>query len=213
MILDATRMLSLVRDFLKCVLLVPAVIGCLVIVLSLYYWGQAGEVISSSEIGHSLAAYDEPIKLSSAENTISHALFDRDVLNGTLCTPASSLFSLGRKRAGPSNDLARQIFLRPDGPPTFHTIVKQLFTACRLEAEYNDDVLLREWLSRAYFGNGEFGIVAAAQSLFGAMPEELSDDDGYALAALLWGVWLRDRPDQWAKKQEMLKNRSRKATK
>jgi penicillin-binding protein 1C len=73
-----------------------------------------------------------------------------------------------------------------DGHPP-HTIagkVGDLLDALRLERALSKDQLLEQYLNRAYYGNGAFGVEAAARTYFGRPATQLSDGEALLLAAL-----------------------------
>ena len=89
-----------------------------------------------------------------------------------------------------------------DFPPnrSAHTIVRDLFAACQIERRYESSILLRYWLSKAYFGKGEFGLEVAAASLFNKRVDALDVDEAAKIAVLLRLPQLRDKPHRWTQR-------------
>ena len=87
-------------------------------------------------------------------------------------------------------------------------LVSTLFISCQLEQEYDHVALLRVWLNYAYFGNGEFGIETASQSLFEKSSHELNIEQAATLAALLRSPSLyRKNPQALKERTEYILNR------
>ncbi|MDQ1438884.1 MAG: penicillin-binding protein [Acidimicrobiaceae bacterium] len=61
--------------------------------------------------------------------------------------------------------------------------LRELQYAVRLEKKYTKDQLLERYLNQVYFGDGAYGIAAAAKTFFGVEPEQLTP----AQAAMLAG--------------------------
>lgn len=195
-------------------LLLLTLLALLLVTLYTYYWVRAGEVMASSVVVSrvELARLEQP--LSEAEQAIDRALFTNPESERNLvCSQFESLLRQGKYRLGPSHDIARLVFAERDIPPTFESRIQQMFVACRIEAGFEHNVLLRWYLSQAYFGNGEFGIEDAAVSIFRKPSKFLSSEEGYALAALLWLPSLRNSPDKWVERQKQLQERAIHATK
>jgi penicillin-binding protein 1A len=86
-----------------------------------------------------------------------------------------------------------------DGERTVARKLKEVLYAARLEEDHTKDQLLERYLNQVYFGDGAYGIEAAAQSFFGIGATDLSP----AQAALLTGKLRapeiydpRERPDR-----------------
>ncbi len=67
---------------------------------------------------------------------------------------------------------------------TFGGKLRQALHAARLERSSSKHEILEQYLNRAYYGNGAFGLAAAAQVYFGASAAALSPGQGAFLAAL-----------------------------
>jgi hypothetical protein len=85
--------------------------------------------------------------------------------------------------------------------------IRRLIVACQLEQRFDDPRLLRMWLSTVNFGQGEVGIEAAAQSIFGKPSSALNAEESARLAVLLKGASLRNQPDRWAERARQLQER------
>ncbi len=68
---------------------------------------------------------------------------------------------------------------------TFARKAEELFLSIQLESRYTKDQILEMYLNRIYFGEGAYGIEAAAQTYFGKSAAELTVTEGAALAATL----------------------------
>ena len=81
-----------------------------------------------------------------------------------------------------TQQLARTVFLSNE--KTWERKVEEIFIAVGLEKRYNKDQILEFYLNNVYFGNGYYGIEAAARGYFGKGAAELD----LAEQALLCGV-------------------------
>ncbi|HUP68978.1 MAG TPA: transglycosylase domain-containing protein [Acidimicrobiales bacterium] len=88
--------------------------------------------------------------------------------------------------------------------------VRELQYAVRLEDRYSKDELLERYLNQVYFGEGAYGISAAAQSFFGVAPEALSPPQAAVLAGKIKSPEILDprkRPDRVkARRDQVLRN-------
>ena len=75
-----------------------------------------------------------------------------------------------------------------------------LGSALFFEQRYNDDALLRAWLSRAYFGVQPLGVEPAAQALFQKSASALNETESLYLAVLLRSPRLQRDPERWAQR-------------
>ncbi len=92
----------------------------------------------------------------------------------------------GRAAQGGSTitqQLARQSFLTPD--KTVRRKLQELVLAARIERRYSKQDILRLYLNKVYFGDGLYGIEAAAQGFFGKHASDLSIDEAALLAGLV----------------------------
>jgi penicillin-binding protein 1A len=91
----------------------------------------------------------------------------------------------GRRAQGGSTitqQLARQSFLTPD--KTFRRKLTEVVVAARLEEQFTKDEILELYLNKVYFGDGLYGVEAAALGYFGKSASEVN----VAQAALLAGL-------------------------
>lgn len=91
----------------------------------------------------------------------------------------------GHVRQGGSTitqQLAKTTFLKPDR--TFARKFEELFIALSLELRLNKNEILGRYLSSIYFGDGVYGLRAAAQHYFGHAPERLSLGEAAMLAGM-----------------------------
>lgn len=88
--------------------------------------------------------------------------------------------------------------------------LREVQYAVRLEEEYSKDQLLERYLDQVYFGEGAYGISAAAQSYFGVGPEALSPAQAALLAGKIKAPEILDprkRPDRVkARRDQVLRN-------
>ncbi len=94
--------------------------------------------------------------------------------------------SRGRTAEGASTitqQLARNLFLTPD--QTMERKAQEIALAVMIEQKYTKKQILALYLSRVYFGNGAYGLEAAAQRYFGKPAAKLSIAEAATLAAVL----------------------------
>jgi penicillin-binding protein 1A len=72
-----------------------------------------------------------------------------------------------------------------DDSPTFERKFQEASTAIQLERRYSKDRILELYLNAIYFGNGAYGIEAAAHQYFGISASELNLEQGALLAGLI----------------------------
>ncbi len=68
---------------------------------------------------------------------------------------------------------------------TINRKVQEMYLAVRLEQEYTKDEIMEMYLNYIYFGNGAYGIEAAAQSYFDKQASELTISEGAMLAGII----------------------------
>ncbi len=81
-----------------------------------------------------------------------------------------------------TQQLAQNAFLTPE--TTFKRKIQEIWLALQLERRYGKEEILEMYLNRIYFGNGAYGIEAAAQTYFDKSVDEIS----IAEAAMLAGA-------------------------
>jgi penicillin-binding protein 1A len=92
----------------------------------------------------------------------------------------------GRRGQGGSTitqQLARLSFLTPD--KTFRRKLQELVLAARIERQYTKDRILELYLNKAYFGDGLYGVEAAARGYFGRHASEVTLAEAALLAGLM----------------------------
>ena len=72
-----------------------------------------------------------------------------------------------------------------DDSPTFERKLQEASTAIQLERRYSKDRILELYLNAIYFGNGAYGIEAAAHQYFGKPTSELTLEEGALIAGLI----------------------------
>jgi penicillin-binding protein 1C len=90
----------------------------------------------------------------------------------------------GRAVSGASTITMQLVRLVEPHPRTFTWKVREALTASRLERLLTKEQILEQYLNRAYYGNGAFGIEAAAQRYFGKPAAALSLGEATFLAVL-----------------------------
>ena len=68
---------------------------------------------------------------------------------------------------------------------TINRKVQEMYLAVKLEQEYSKDEIMEMYLNYIYFGNGAYGIEAAAQSYFGKSVGDLTIAEGAMLAGII----------------------------
>src|SRR5499427_1011843 len=81
-----------------------------------------------------------------------------------------------------TQQLAKVLFLTPD--KSLERKLKEALLAFLLERRYSKDRILELYLNQIYFGNGAFGVEAAARTFFGKSVGELSLSESALLAGL-----------------------------
>jgi membrane peptidoglycan carboxypeptidase len=92
----------------------------------------------------------------------------------------------GRRAEGGSTitqQLARQSFLSRD--KTFRRKLKEVILAGYIENEYTKEQILELYLNKVYFGDGLYGVEAAARGYFGKSAKDLALDQAALLAGLI----------------------------
>ncbi|HZB25731.1 MAG TPA: PBP1A family penicillin-binding protein [Vicinamibacterales bacterium] len=92
----------------------------------------------------------------------------------------------GRRAEGGSTitqQLARQSFLTRD--KTYRRKLKEVILAAYIESLYNKKEILELYLNKVYFGDGLYGVEAAARGYFGKSSSDLNVDEAALLAGLI----------------------------
>ena len=82
-----------------------------------------------------------------------------------------------------TQQLARKSFLTDDR--TLRRKLKELLLAIRIERAFTKDQILEMYLNRVYFGDGYYGIEAAARGYFNKPAKDLSVEEAALLAGLI----------------------------
>jgi 1A family penicillin-binding protein len=82
-----------------------------------------------------------------------------------------------------TQQLARKSFLTDD--KTIRRKLKEAYLAARLEHHFTKDQILELYLNRVYFGDGFYGVEAAARGYFGKSAKTLPVDEAALLAGLI----------------------------
>ena len=82
-----------------------------------------------------------------------------------------------------SQQLIKNTHLTPE--KTINRKVQEMYLAVKLEQEYTKDQIMEMYLNYIYFGNGAYGIEAAAQSYFDKSASELTISEGAMLAGVI----------------------------
>jgi penicillin-binding protein 1A len=104
-----------------------------------------------------------------------------------------------------TQQLAKTAFLSPER--TFRRKVQEVFIALWLEARLTKAEILSRYLSSVYFGEGVYGLRAAAQHYFGKPPEPLAMGEAAMLAGLVKAPSALnpvDHPQAAAKRQRVV---------
>ena len=92
----------------------------------------------------------------------------------------------GRRAEGGSTitqQLARQSLLTRD--KTYRRKLKEIVLASYIEGEYSKDEILQMYLNKVYFGDGLYGVEAAARGYLGKSASDLTVDEAALLAGLI----------------------------
>ncbi|MEH6940700.1 transglycosylase domain-containing protein [Bacillus sp. JJ722] len=81
-----------------------------------------------------------------------------------------------------TQQLARNLYLNQD--KTFNRKLTELFYSFEIEKNYTKDQILEMYINAIYFGNGAYGIEAAAQTYFNKSTKQLSEGELLFLAAI-----------------------------
>ena len=87
-----------------------------------------------------------------------------------------------------------QEYIQP--PRTVSQKIREILLAIKLEREYGKDRILAQYLNTVYFGQGAYGIEAAAQTYFGKAASELTVLQSATLAGVLHAPELYDPIDR-----------------
>ena len=157
----------------------------------------ADEIVLTNPPTEALNQAEKVIVFSEFRQTWNHKRF--------LCPSLSAVWDnlLHTHRAGNariSYFVVKGVTKQDSMERSMHSIVRGQFAACQLERRFNERVLLRYWLENAYFGNGEFNITVAADSIFNKTVDKLTVAEAAQIAVLLRIPHIRDKPTEWSKR-------------
>ncbi|MGQ0521574.1 MAG: transglycosylase domain-containing protein [Actinomycetota bacterium] len=132
----------------------------------------------------------EPVRLDALPEHVSRAVLaaeDANFYGHGGVDPSAVFRALLRNAQGGSQggstitqQLAKLNYTRSER--TFLRKLREVQYAVRLEKRYSKDELLERYLNQVYFGDGAFGLAAAAQLFFATAPEQLSPAQAATLA-------------------------------
>ncbi|HWW52757.1 MAG TPA: transglycosylase domain-containing protein [Acidimicrobiales bacterium] len=132
----------------------------------------------------------QPVALSALPAIVPHAVLaaeDANFYHHSGVDPAAlarAALSTIRGRTEGGSTITQQL-AKLDYTGSQRTVfrkVRELLYAVRLEKNYTKDQLLEQYLNQVYFGDGAYGIAAAAQTYFGVGPDKLTVAQAAALA-------------------------------
>ena len=82
-----------------------------------------------------------------------------------------------------TQQLAKLSFLTPD--KTLRRKLKEAYLAVRIELAFTKDEILEIYLNKVYFGDGYYGVEAAARGFFSKRAQDLSLEEAALLAGLI----------------------------
>ena len=129
------------------------------------------------------------------EMIIDRSAFEAEVFIG------SALFEKKKRGQAKPADILAKNALNPKDKNLLRYQFEWILLSKRLNLKFNDEQLLITWLSKAYLGDGEYGMALAAKSLFNKEISELSKKESVAIAALAVRPTLRNDHINWEIKQ------------
>ncbi len=105
-------------------------------------------------------------------------------LKGIVRAIVKDIFYFGKVEGGSSitQQLAKNLFLSRE--KTITRKIKEIVLSLQIEREYSKDEIIEMYLNHIYFGNGAYGVEAAARVYFGKHVEDLSMEECAVLAGL-----------------------------
>jgi penicillin-binding protein 1C len=114
-----------------------------------------------------------------------HRFRDHHGVDGTALARAALLaMRAGRVVSGASTITMQLARLVQPHPRTLRGKLGEMIDALRLERTVSKDAILEQYLNRAYYGEGAFGVEEAARRFFGKSAATLSDGEACLLAVL-----------------------------
>lgn len=108
----------------------------------------------------------------------------------------------GADPGGSTLDLQLAKILYPSTQDGLFGLVERAVLALKIDHAYSKPVILRDYLSTVYYGNGYYGLGAAAQGYFGATPSQLSWAQASMLAGLVQAPSAFDPVQHWTSARE-----------
>ncbi len=182
----------------------------LIFVVSLFgvaCWKNAGEIIKVS--GLEVSQYKDRLKaLTPAETVISKVLWGAQIDEFSKICPSLPNIIDKKPKMTVAGSLAAQLqFKFRPKRKVFTSQFERLLLTCRLESKFKQQDIIGMYLSRAYFGNDEYGIEVAAQSLFNNPVSALNEEELLKLAALIQYPNLREAPIKLVNHVNLLKQK------
>lgn len=174
------------RIFLRIgtVLIMGAITVGILLVSSL--WVASGKMMKNSKLDFDTQAMSLQTSLNQSEELLVEIAFSH---------------------SGSADFLASEIFRQTHQEQSIHAYVQRAALTERLKMTYPRTVLDRLALSKIYFGQGEYGLEAASQSVFGKASAELAYNQALALGALATLPNGRSVPNRWKARQTELLER------
>src|SRR5438045_7905372 len=114
-----------------------------------------------------------------------HRFYEHDGVDGGAFVRAAWLtVRHGRVMSGGSTITMQLVRLIEPHPKTLRGKIGEIVDACRLERAVSKEEILEQYLNRAYYRNGAYGIEAAARRYFGKPASALTAGEGTLLAVL-----------------------------
>lgn len=139
--------------------------------------------------------HGEPIDVYALPPHIIHAFIateDRNFFHHVGVNPVAILraFTVNMQKGGVAQggstitqQLVKNVLLSPER--TMKRKIQEMLLALRIEARYGKDEILGFYLNAVYFGNGAYGLEAAARRYFSKDPQDLTVGEAAMLAGLL----------------------------
>src|SRR5688500_19053402 len=132
----------------------------------------------------------EPVKLDVLPEHVKHAVLaaeDADFYRHGGVDPNAVVRAVVRNAQGGNqggSTITQQLakINYTDSERTWFRKLREAQYAVRLEKRYSKDELLERYLNQVYFGDGAYGIAAAAHTFFGVGPEQLTPAQAATLA-------------------------------
>ncbi len=173
-------------------------------------WNEAASIVSrADERGLLTSQSIEPMNV--AEQVIAFYEFETTwAIDGAACSTVIILWKnfTGNGRefygASVSSPVARSIMRDLAPELSLRARAREMFTACQLERRMDNLSLLRIWLAEVYIGSGEYGVDAAARSIFGKSFDQLDINEAAHLAALIRVPGYRETPTRLAERAKLI---------